>query len=618
MLDDAVSSSGAACAGPSPGNTQARTLIVAIGVALVATAWACFNAWAEEQQRTLPLDLDGWGHLVTRLQENGHSFWNLLIEPSLWKGPVVPFLFGLCYYVAPFSSSVLVFNAVAFGLAAGLLFATFFRMGAGRAWAVLAVLGWILYIPNRIVFSYYYAEPVLSLLAAGMFALAARMMVRPGATTAVAIGTVGGVLVLARAPFLLVVLGLPIVFWRPLAANRLRYLSCIGAGFLVTFTPWLARNLLVEHEIIPFTTEGGKILYQGTYLAGDDVGMAALRELPEFREVEAGEAERSPVEQYRYWKSLAVAQIQEAPLAQVRLCFRKAIRFWMYLPAHSWVPAWKTALVALLCLPLAAFAVLRGWRDPLIQLCTLWVGGLWVFHTLVHAELRYNFPVLPTFFCLSVYGARHLWTRGLARAPSFADQMAPAVGTTLSRQLHWARVSHVGRFLVIGGLSTALDFGIYTFLCKSGLDPLPAKGVAYGSGICFGFVGNKLWTFRSKRSSLVEPATYLLIYGGTLAVNAALNRILLVLFTSTALDSWCVELAFIGATATSMILNYTGLRVITFRKGYLESKRELEAGLVFHQVGNDGSTLLSCNASAESRLAIQEDFTGTSTRVQGV
>jgi putative flippase GtrA len=581
----------------------------------VATGWACFNAWAEQQQRTLPLDLDGWGHLVTRLQENGHSFWSLLVEPSLWKGPVVPFLFGLCYYVAPFASSVLVFNAIVFGLAVGLLFLSFCRLGANRVSAAIAVLGWVFYLPNKMVFGYYFAEPVISALSVGLFALAASLITRPRAATALGLGAVAGLLVLARAPFVPVVAGLPLVLWQPLQGYRVRYLGLAGAGLLLTFAPWPIRNLIVEHEFVPFTTEGGKILYQGTYLHGDDVRMALLRELPEFQQIEAGEAGMTPVEQYRYWKSLAVAQVREAPLAEMQLCIRKAVRFWVYLPAHSWVPAWKTALVALLCLPLAAFGVLRGWRDPLIQLCTLWVGGLWAFHTVVHAELRYNFPVLPTLFCLSVYGARHLYIHGLAGAPSLADRAVPPGRATPSRLFNSSRVSQIGRFLLIGGLSTALDFVIYTCLCKSGMDPLPAKGFAYGCGICFGFAGNKLWTFRSKRRSLVEPVSYLLIYGSTLAVNAVLNRILLTLLAGTALNTWGVELAFIGATATSMMLNYSGLRAITFRKGWLESKTRSGSELVIQPIGNDGSALVAPTASADARLSAQEEFAGTSSHL---
>jgi hypothetical protein len=38
-----------------------------------------------------------------------------------------------------------------------------------------------------------------------------------------------------------------------------------------------------------------------------------------------------------------------------------------------------------------------------------WVGGLWMFHAIVHSELRYNFPVLPFAFFLACCGAEVLW-----------------------------------------------------------------------------------------------------------------------------------------------------------------------------------------------------------------
>jgi hypothetical protein len=62
--------------------------------------------------------------------------------------------------------------------------------------------------------------------------------------------------------------------------------------------------------------------------------------------------------------------------------------------------------MAVVTFPLAAWGAWRGRRQLLCQLCLLWVGGLWLFHALIHAELRYNFPVLPMLFLLAVLGLR--------------------------------------------------------------------------------------------------------------------------------------------------------------------------------------------------------------------
>ena len=51
----------------------------------------------------------------------------------------------------------------------------------------------------------------------------------------------------------------------------------------------------------------------------------------------------------------------------------------------------------------AVFGVdVRQLRD---DLNLLWVCGLWLFHALVHAELRYNFPVMPMLFLLATTAA---------------------------------------------------------------------------------------------------------------------------------------------------------------------------------------------------------------------
>ncbi len=401
---------------PSPASPARSALPQALIAAVAAAIWSGWNAWLVQQNRTIPLDLDGWGWLVTRLQTTGRTFATLFSAPSLWKGPVVPFVFGLCYYVAPTPESVLVFNAGCFALSAVVLVFAFQALGANRWAAVAAVLGWVLYLPHGIVFGYYYAEPFLGLLSAVLFLLAAWTLHSRPRLGALASGAVAGLLLLARAPFLPVVTGLGLFLWLRLGKARWPAAGLYAFGLLAVYAPWPARNWVVEGEFIPFTTEGGKILFQGTYLAGDDQGMHDLRAIPGFWDLERGEEGLKAAEQYRYWKALADAEIRRNPGGEAVLCVRKAIRFWMYLPAHSWLPNWKTGLAAAVFLPLALLGFFMRRRDPLAQLCAIWVGGLWLFHALIHAELRYNFPVLPMMFMLGLVGCQAVWVRvGSAR-----------------------------------------------------------------------------------------------------------------------------------------------------------------------------------------------------------
>jgi hypothetical protein len=390
----------------------------ALIIAILAGILAGSAAWLERRHPSAPLDLDGWGHLVTRLQTSTHSFQELFRQPSLWKGPIVPFVFGFCYYLFPVPEAVLVFNAMAFSCAAGCLFLAFRRLGAGVWEAAVPAVLWGSYPPHRIVFGYYFAEPLLSLLSALLFLVAARLAFKPARGLALAGGVLAGVLVLARAPFLPVAAGLGVwILFR--GGKQYRACCCLFfLGLMAALLPWPIRNLMMEGTFIPFTTEGGKILFQGTYLAGDDQIMSELRRMPEFQQLEQEEADKSPVEQMRYWQSLAVTQIREHPAEQLLLCLRKAMRFWVYLPSDSWIPTWKTGIVAALCLALAAVAVWRGWREPLVQLCVLWIGGLWLFHAVVHAELRYNLPVLPMLFLLAWRGGMCLLSAGIGSKTS--------------------------------------------------------------------------------------------------------------------------------------------------------------------------------------------------------
>lgn len=121
----------------------------------------------------------------------------------------------------------------------------------------------------------------------------------------------------------------------------------------------------------------------------------------------------------------------------------------------------------------------------------------------------------------------------------------------------------VARFAVIGCASVAVDFAVYQMLTGE-LSPHVAKGVSYLAGVVVGFFGNKFWTFESKRASAAEPALYLLVYAVTLAVNIATNAAAREITGSPGF-------AFLAATGLTTVLNYLGLRLLTFRAAVREN-----------------------------------------------
>ena len=135
----------------------------------------------------------------------------------------------------------------------------------------------------------------------------------------------------------------------------------------------------------------------------------------------------------------------------------------------------------------------------------------------------------------------------------------------------------IRRFIVIGVLSVLIDLTVYTLLTRLGLMWDVSKGISYVSGMIFGFIFNKLWTFQSARRSPAEPIIYVVLYTATLGVNVLVNR-LVILVISAWLPLGAVKgLAFLVATGVCTVLNFVGLKWITFRVGVRERRERVEA-----------------------------------------
>lgn len=115
------------------------------------------------------------------------------------------------------------------------------------------------------------------------------------------------------------------------------------------------------------------------------------------------------------------------------------------------------------------------------------------------------------------------------------------------------------KFLLIGGISTALDFVIYTALGRW-LTPTPSKLISMLCATLFAFLVNRNWTFQNKEQSLLKSlGKYYLAQAANIATNVLVNALLLRL-TSRRI------LAFVGATGIAMCVNYLLQRLFVFRK----------------------------------------------------
>ena len=140
-------------------------------------------------------------------------------------------------------------------------------------------------------------------------------------------------------------------------------------------------------------------------------------------------------------------------------------------------------------------------------------------------------------------------------------------------------LKQIRRFLVIGVLSVLTDLAVYLLLTWLGLHIHASKGISYVSGMVVGFLGNKFWTFESSRRSAGEPITYVVLYAITLGVNVAVNALVLGLLAGVFSPPWTKGLAFLVATGVTTVLNFLGMRFITFFKGVGQRReRVIRAG----------------------------------------
>ena len=113
-----------------------------------------------------------------------------------------------------------------------------------------------------------------------------------------------------------------------------------------------------------------------------------------------------------------------------------------------------------------------------------------------------------------------------------------------------------------------VDLGVYSALAtRVGLAVSVAKAISYLAGVVVGFVLNKRWTFESTRQSWQEAATYLSLYSVTLVVNVASNYTVLSL-----LGADQRPVAYIFATGVTTVLNFIGMRLVTFRQGIADRR----------------------------------------------
>jgi len=121
------------------------------------------------------------------------------------------------------------------------------------------------------------------------------------------------------------------------------------------------------------------------------------------------------------------------------------------------------------------------------------------------------------------------------------------------------------RFVLTGGLSAVVDFGLLVALMALGLGHTSAKALSFVAGTTTAYLINRRWTFRADPSRR-RFAAVVVLYAVTFALQVGLFSVLFDLLTDAGLSRLAVQgVAFVVAQGVATTVNFLVQRGLIFR-----------------------------------------------------
>jgi len=281
----------------------------------------------------------------------------------------------------------------------------------GPAIGLFAALAYAVF-PYAIFFcGFLLTEPLCALLTvAATYAL---WRARSGLAWGALWGFLCALAALTRPPMaLLLALGVIALVWRGEA--RFRKLALATAVFGLTLLPWTIRNYAVHHRIVPVTTMGGWVLWEGNNPAAavdPDLRGRAIHNSPEEDGAPAGLPE---TEQDAYYFRAALRFMRTHASDMPGLMGRKLARVFNLFPqlesrALRWI-ARLTLLPVLVC-AVAGAVVAIARREAWLAMLLVPVAAVTVTGVVYWADARIRAPADPCIMLLAAYGCAAMGSR---------------------------------------------------------------------------------------------------------------------------------------------------------------------------------------------------------------
>lgn len=130
--------------------------------------------------------------------------------------------------------------------------------------------------------------------------------------------------------------------------------------------------------------------------------------------------------------------------------------------------------------------------------------------------------------------------------------------------------SQKARFILVGGVNTAIDFGVLFLLKSLGLPAIPSNIISTTAAFCFSFFANKKYTFKANQTSNIKRQLFLFIVVtlfGLWILQTIVIKLALLLLTGIILpEAMALFIAKVCATVASLTWNYILYSRVVFKK----------------------------------------------------